>query len=177
MFRHSCNSLACSRTCKYPTLIICLFRLCFSSPHAGIIIVVLLLIVVTCFTTSYVFQALQQNFNSNCVSSALVVFKHVKYRSNAIAPFNNNRSIAGEQKVNGLWKEFKSYYRSEDHNTTDEFTSADLYEYLNNGPTIFRTTTERSNLTVEEQQILNSRDSDFFKNCKLQMRASRMAYA
>lgn len=103
------------------------------------------------------------------MSSASLVFKHSATRNDAITPNNNdnNRSISREhntEKVNELLNEFNSYYRSEEGNATD-----DLYEYLNSGPTIFRTTTERSNLTVEEKTILISKDADFFKNCKLQM--------
>lgn len=105
------------------------------------------------------------------MSSATIILKRSAIRNDAISQRNNiNRSNSSEEnakKVNELLKEFNSFYRSETSEETDEITSAHLYEYLNNGPTIFRTTTERSNLTVEEKDLLNSKDADFFKNCKL----------
>lgn len=160
---------------QFPQIISIFFRLLVSISHAGIIIGLLIVIVATCFTTSYGFQALQRNFNSNCVSSASIVFKPPAIRNNAIGQNNNgsNSSEENAKKVNGLLKEFNSFYRSEANNETDEITSAHLYEYLNNGPTIFRTTTERSNLTVEEKDLLNSKDADFFKNCKLRVRCEQ----
>lgn len=140
----------------------------FSSIFAGVIIGLLIVIVATCFATSFAFNALQKNFNSNCMSSATLVFKPTGTKRFAFGPVNNNNqpnsTDDSSKKMNELLKEFNSYYQSETNNGTDEFTSADLYEYLNNGPSIFRTTTERSNLTVEEKDFLNLKDADFFKN-------------
>lgn len=127
----------------------------------------MIVIVATCFATSFAFNAFQKNFNSNCMSSATVVFKPTGSRRFAFGPVNNNQPNSTDesaQKMTELLKEFNSYYQSETNNATGEFTSADLYEYLNNGPSLFRTTTERSNLTVEEKEFLNLKDADFFKN-------------
>lgn len=142
----------------------------FSPPHAGIIISFLIVIAATCIATSYVFQSLQANFNSNCVSSASIVFKPLTNSGDLSGHQNYNKTISNDkhaEKVNKLIKEFKSYYRTETINATDGTSSKELYEYLNDGPTLFRTTTEPTNVSEETKHLMNLKDEDLFRNCKL----------
>lgn len=136
---------------------------------SGLIVFLLITICITCLLSSYAFSSLITNFNGNCVAGAGLVFKKIPNIDEALTEQSKQQAEFYSKKANELYKDFQLYYLSKDLRDIDETNAVpktQIYQFLNNGPSITRTTTEKSSLSYMVPTI-PSNDSDFFRNCEL----------
>lgn len=136
----------------------------------GIIIVVLVLISITCFLSSYAFQAFLSNFNLNCVTGASVAFKEIQFKNVGLTDQAKQEADYSIRKINETSKEFRMYYMSREMRLqqiaeTEEVPKTQIYQFLNGGPSMYRSTTERSSNSSGVTPI-PIEDIHFFQNCK-----------
>lgn len=132
----------------------------------------LVLIITTCFATSYAFQSLVQNFNSNCVSGASIAYKPITFKPIGTKDNNENNSKYADQnyanKIKEYFEEFKSYHvgpMAKADTEIAEVPKTQIYQLLNKDRPLFSTTTERTNVT-NVKGLLHRDDANFFNNCK-----------
>lgn len=95
------------------------------------------------------------NFKEHCVSEADLVFQRI--------PSTDNAST---HKANEMYAEFREYYSPKDLGEIDEtgaVPKTQIYQFLSRGPSLTRSTTERSSFPYLVPTI-PANDSDFLKN-------------
>lgn len=128
-------------------------------------------ILITCFISSYLFQALLTNFNGNCVTGPRIVYKRIPYNSDGLSPKTTEDADFYKQKINETYKEFQMQYVSEgmrnkeldDMNTVPK---THIYQMLNKGASVIQTTTERTNVSAGPS-VDELNDINFYKTCKI----------
>lgn len=125
------------------------------------------------------FHALVDNFNTNCVSSAVLEFRPILYKNDQMdtgrpaLPPNRFEDENYAQKVDLYYDEFKSLHLRSVNDTDDEETTAQpktkLYQLK---PMIVEvdgvtSTTERYGILKKKPAELNHDDARFFRTCKL----------
>lgn len=126
-------------------------------------------IVITCILSSHSFSALLSNFNYNCVAGASIVLKEIPFQNAELSEKTKNDVNLYKQKITDLSEEFNVYYlpknvRQQQLDEIDSVPKTQIYQFLNKGPPIFRTTTEKSNISYETPTN-QLKDTDIFKNC------------
>lgn len=144
------------------------YRLFSIDTISGLIIFLLILILITCLLSSYAFSALIVNFNDNCVPGADLAFKRFPSLTEALTDSTKHDAEFYGNKVDALYHDFKAYYMSKELREIDETNAipkTQIYQFLQSGPSITRSTTERSNQPYLTTTI-PSNDSEFFRICK-----------
>lgn len=155
-------------------------KLKFLHLFTGAIIGLLVSIILACFTNSFAFHALVENFNSNCVSSASLEYRPIWYRSSlpeaARQQYANSKRYEDDSyadKVNHYYDEFKSHHLQVINASADlEATTqpkTKLYQLKSQTDDVLTTTTERYGygLLKKKPAEMNMNDSVFFKTCEL----------
>lgn len=112
-------------------------------------------------------SALVTNFKDNCVPGAKLSFEPFPSITEALIDSKKHDAEFYSQKVDKLYHEFKTFYMSKELRKLDETSSVpktQIYQFLNSGPSITRSTTERSSESL--MATVSKNDSEFFRNCK-----------
>lgn len=124
---------------------------------------------ITCLVSFYAFQALLENFNSNCIAGTKVAFRSPPI-DDGLSTKSKEAADFHKKKFDETFSEFKSHYdmprdKSKPIDETDPVPKTDIFQFLNKGPSVYSTTTERSNLTTK-MSANDQNDVNIYKECK-----------
>lgn len=137
----------------------------------GIIISTLVVVLLTCFLSSYAFQATLNNFNSNCITDARIAYKRIQTPNFIRSEKELETTEFYNRKINETFDEFQKAYMSSEMksqlavaNADSDHSKTQIFQMWRSEPVVYRTTTERASIV---SRMIPLNDSDFFQNGKL----------
>lgn len=151
------------------------FVIDLSHSTTGAILGLLVLTILACYVNSYAFHALVDNFNTNCVSSASLEYRPIRYRSSlpetARRQYANSKYYEDDsyaEKVNHYYDQFKSHHLQVINSSSEATPEPKLQLYQLKSDEVLSTTTERYTigLLTKKPNTMNMNDSTFFRGCE-----------